>query len=115
MFSKLGYDFFMMDSRGHGQSGGKTVHVPSVDAVVDDVAGFSKFVIKELYSPSQGFDCPPDVFISAHSFGCMQLLNLLLKNNLVIEVDDIRAPIKAVSFTCPFWDFGAKKSIAALL
>ena len=31
MFSKLGYDFYMMDTRGNGKSEGQTVFVPSVN------------------------------------------------------------------------------------
>ena len=38
-----------------------------------------------------------------------------MKNDLEIKVGEIRAPIKAVCFTCPFWDFDGKKIISALL
>ena len=36
IFSAMGYDFFCMDQRGHGQSGGKTVLVPSMKTIQND-------------------------------------------------------------------------------
>ena len=34
IYSKLGYDVFIMDSRGHGKSEGQSIYVPSVNICV---------------------------------------------------------------------------------
>ena len=39
-FSQQGYDYFCMDQRGHGKSGGQVVYIPSMDEVVNDSLEF---------------------------------------------------------------------------
>ena len=70
-YADAGYDFFAMDTRGHGKSEGQCMFIPDVDTCARDNIGFQNFVIKTLYSPEKGFATPPRVFVIGHSFGCM--------------------------------------------
>lgn len=75
MFSRAGFDFYSMDVRGHGQSDGRTVLVPSIETIADDTHRFHKMV-HELYAQHS---LQTKYFVVAHSLGCMQLLNLLMR------------------------------------
>ena len=72
-FSQLGYDFYGMDQRGHGKSGGKTVHIPSISTITDDTIKYHRMVLDTFYEKQ------PRCFILAHSMGCMQVLNMFMR------------------------------------
>lgn len=46
-FSKMGYDFWIMDCRGMGSSGGQSMFVPSLEIMVDDLRGYWKLVMQQ--------------------------------------------------------------------
>ena len=77
-FSDLGYDFFMIDYRGHKNSEGQKAYLKDVSDVVDDSRKFMKLVVDEKYSPAQGFEKTPPIYLIGHSFGGPLLLNLLM-------------------------------------
>ena len=79
-FAKLGYDFYAMDNRGHGGSGGKTMLVPSVEVMTKDFKGYAELVMKSFYGPDKGFDTQPSVFLISHSMGAMITLRYLCEN-----------------------------------
>jgi alpha-beta hydrolase superfamily lysophospholipase len=76
-FSQMGYDFYGMDQRGHGQSEGKTIHISSMDQITDDTISYHRMVLDQFYQKTS----PPSVNIIAHSMGCMQVLNMLMRSN----------------------------------
>ena len=47
-FATLGYDFYAMDMRGHGNSEGKMAYISNVTQLVDDFKGYMLKII-ELY------------------------------------------------------------------
>ena len=102
-FSKLGYEFYAMDQRGHGKSEGHLVEVPSVDEIADDTIEFQKKVM-EMYND---IDNPLKVCVIAHSMGCMQLFNILLREQVDKKKSFPRKlPIKydSVCVVTPFLD-----------
>jgi alpha-beta hydrolase superfamily lysophospholipase len=68
--AEQGYDFFTMDSRGHGNSQGACILVQSVDRLIEDHFTFHIKVLDKFYSKEQGFEQPPNCFLIGHSFGC---------------------------------------------
>ena len=101
-FADLGYDFFMMDARGHGGSEGAQILIQSVDQAIDDNFSFHRKVIDQVYSKEKGFERPPPCFLLCHSFGGMQVLNGLLRDR---HLDDGVSRYKGVFFACPFWGY----------
>ena len=79
------------------------MYVPDVDTCTRDNIGFQNMVISTLYSPAQGFQNPPRVFIIGHSFGCMQLLRQLREYGNVIEAGGINAKILVAVFSAPYF------------
>ena len=91
-----------MDARGHGRSEGQCVLIRSVDEFIDDQFLFHKKVLEKFYSKDQGFEQPPKCFIVAHSFGCMQTLNGMLRQE---HMEGGRSRYDGVFFANPFWGF----------
>jgi alpha-beta hydrolase superfamily lysophospholipase len=73
-FSKLGYDFYAMDQRGHGKSEGKLAYVPSIDQITDDTILYHRLILEKFY-----IGINPKIYVVAHSMGAMQILNLLVR------------------------------------
>ena len=67
---------------------------------------FHKLVLDSFYSPSKGFAQLPKCYILAHSFGCMQTFNALLRMQNVDE-ETGKSIYSAVCFQCPFFSFHA--------
>mmetsp|Transcript_36784 Transcript_36784/g.56326 ORF Transcript_36784/g.56326 Transcript_36784/m.56326 type:complete len:134 (+) Transcript_36784:164-565(+) len=78
-FSEEGYDFFAMDSRGHGKSEGHPGYVESVDRAAREQLLFQKMVLEKYYPGEK-----PPIHVFAHSFGCMQTMYWL--TNVDLEV-----------------------------
>lgn len=73
MFVNQGYAFTGMDNRGHGKSEGKRGHIPSYEALLDDVDLLIDKT-KELFPGKQ-------VFLYGHSLGGNIVLNYSLKRS----------------------------------
>ena len=69
-FARLGYDFFAMDMRGHGNSDGQTVLIQSTQWVAEDTMLFHRKVLSEIYTYERGYQKQPKCFVLAHSHGC---------------------------------------------
>lgn len=110
-FAKYGYDFYAMDHRGHGESGGKTMYVPSMEIMTSDVKGYIELVIESFYGKNNGFETHPSIYLVAHSMGSMITLRYLCENGPKIGE---KATIQAVAFLNPFWDVKNKKLFQAL-
>lgn len=110
--SDQGYDYFAMDMRGHGSSGGKTVYIPSIEQVQMEQITFQKKVIEKFYDINN----PPPIFIIAHSLGCAQVMNILL-DEADPSKESALAPLKyqAVSFCNPFFALAQKNLIKLAL
>lgn len=126
LISRMGYDFFTMDYRGHGKSEGEIGVVPSIDIIANDTIAFHTKVIEQYYSLHE----QPKVYWMAHSMGCMQLMNILMRPHMVGsdsggggtrigDVNDgfeemtsatVSRPLSPINYTacsliCPFFDF----------
>ena len=109
-FSQLGFDFYCMDSRGHGESEGQHMFIHSIDQCADDHFDFHRRVIDELYTTK------PKVYLLAHSFGAMQATNAMLRNKHLNP--DGSQFYSSVCFLCPFWsmpNFAGLKKVSWIL
>jgi len=70
-FSRAGYALVGFDERGHGKTSGPRGHVPSYDAMMDDIADFLA-MMKTRYPGLP-------VFLYGHSMGGNQVLNFGLR------------------------------------
>jgi alpha-beta hydrolase superfamily lysophospholipase len=75
-FNQQGYAVVAFDNRGHGKSGGKQGHAPSVDSYLDDIEVF-------LTAAKQQFGNTP-LFLYGHSMGGNLALNYVLKRDVSI-------------------------------
>jgi alpha-beta hydrolase superfamily lysophospholipase len=55
IYSKLGYDFYAMDVRGHGKSEGTRLYCPNVDRNAQDIKSWMELTLKKFYSEEAGF------------------------------------------------------------
>ena len=76
VFQSAGYAMCGFDLRGHGKSGGKRGHIPSYEAVMEDIASF--LVLVSERHP----DLP--VFLFGHSLGGNFALNFALRRKPAI-------------------------------
>ena len=97
-FSDLGFDFYAMDSRGHGKSGGQDMLVVSVEEVADDHLMFHKEIIEQHTVDG----VKPPTFLLATCFGAMQMSNAMLRDAHMTGPEDASI-YNAVTFLCPFW------------
>ena len=70
-FSKAGYALVGYDERGHGKTTGARGHVPSYDAMMDDISDFLAMMEKRY----PGLP----VFLYGHSMGGNQVINFALR------------------------------------
>jgi acylglycerol lipase len=70
-FTEAGYGLAGFDLRGHGKSGGPRGHIPSFDALMDDIEAFQKQVEVHFAGAPQ--------FLYGHSLGGILVLNYALR------------------------------------
>lgn len=89
--SDLGYDFFAMDLRGHGKSGGQISLINSLEETIAENELFHKKVLEKFYKNKN-----PPIFLMGNSYGCMVGMELLLREKI---------NYKAAHFLGPFYGF----------
>lgn len=92
-FTTHGFAVMGFDHRGHGKSAGPRGHIPSYDAILDDV----ELLLKKS---SEKFPGKP-AFIYAHSMGAGVTANLLIRRNPVIRGAVLSAPYFRLAFQQP--------------
>lgn len=92
-FTAHGYAMIGFDHRGHGKSGGSRGHIPSYDAILDDV----ELLLKKS---SEKYTGKP-AFIYAHSMGGGVTANLLIRRNPLVRGALLSAPYFRLSFQQP--------------
>ena len=109
-WSEMGYDFFAMDQRGHGKSEGKTVLIQNVNAISQDTLKFHTKVMNTHYNEQMKQGNQPPVFVIGYSFGCMQILNLLLRKSRRIPEMPEAIPVEytGICFVNPFFGINEK-------
>ena len=70
-FNKNGYAVLAMDNRGHGKSGGKRGHTPSLESYLDDIDMFLN------YAKTKNESVP--LFLYGHSMGGNLILNYVIQ------------------------------------
>ena len=88
-----GYSLFNFDLRGHGRSGGKRGHTPSVDALMDDIGIF-------LDKAEERFPALPR-FLYGHSFGGSLVLNYALRRRPKIRGAVASGPLLRLALKLP--------------
>ena len=99
-FAKKGFDFFSMDHRGHGQSEGYRCLVTDVNDSADEQIQFHLKAI-DKYMTMHNLEEVPKVYVLAHSFGGMVMLNAMLRNKHILA--DGRSLYTKVCCVAPFW------------
>ena len=72
-FNISGFAVLSFDLRGHGKSQGKKGHIPSYDALMDDIEVLLTFAEKDFKSLP--------LLLYGHSFGGNQVLNYILRRH----------------------------------
>jgi len=101
-FTPLGATVYAMDQRGHGRSGGKRGHAPSLDALLDD--------IDAVVLRARADDGSPVVLIG-HSFGGLLAIAYALKHADHIDRAIFSAPLLKVKQRVPAW----KRALSTVL
>ena len=88
--NEAGYAFFGFDLRGHGKTGGKRGHIPSLDESLMDIQRFIGF-------QSQNFSDIP-TFLYGHSLGGILALTYALQhgeglNGVIVNGTALRSPL----------------------
>lgn len=105
-FNQHGYSFFSMDHRGHGRSEGKRGHMPSFDALLNDVDQ-----LLEL-AKSHG---PQPLFLYGHSMGGNVVLNYVLRRKPAIAGVISTSPYLRLAFAPPAWKVSLGKLVAGII
>lgn len=106
-FQKQGYSVALLDQRGHGESGGKRGHTPSLDAMLDDIADFLKQVEEQF--PNQ------KLVLMGHSMGGNIVLNYVLRRKTNIIALIASSPYIRLAFEPPAMKLFLAKSVGKLL
>jgi len=88
-----GYALVGFDSRGHGKSGGARGHIPSYDALLDDISTFLSMLGRKY--PGQ------PLFLYGHSMGGNQVLNYALRRHPKISGVIATGPWLRLAFEPP--------------
>lgn len=91
IFKDTGYSIFIMDMRGHGQSGGIRGASPDFNAYIDDLHTFISFVREK-------FDIEK-IILHGHSLGGLIVISYCLKNDYVRSVKSLA--VNAPSLSIP--------------
>ena len=101
--NKAGYALFSFDLRGHGKTGGKRGHIPSLDEALLDIQRFIGF--QKANFP----DIP--IFLYGHSLGGMLALAYATQHS-----DELQGVIATGAFLrSPLWDQTAKVALVKML
>ncbi len=92
-FSQAGYVLVGFDERGHGKTTGARGHVPSYDAMMNDVADFLALMQKRY----PGLPC----FLYGHSMGGNQVINFALRRKPVLAGVIATGPWLKLAFDPP--------------
>jgi len=101
-FTPLGATVYAMDQRGHGRSGGKRGHAPSLDALLDDIDAVVLRAREDDGSP---------VVLIGHSFGGLLAIAYALKHADHIDRAIFSAPLLKVKQRVPAW----KRALSTVL
>jgi alpha-beta hydrolase superfamily lysophospholipase len=93
-FTPLGATVYAMDHRGHGLSGGKRGHAPSLNALLDDVDAVVKYARAESGGP---------VVLIGHSFGGLLAIAYALHRSDHIDKAVFSAPLLIPRVKVPAW------------
>jgi len=106
-FEEHGFSVALFDQRGHGNSGGKRGHTPSLDAMLDDVDDFLTEVRKRI--PGQG------IVLYGHSMGGNIVLNYTLRRKPDIRAVIGSSPYLRLAFEPPAFKLFLAKTVGKLL
>ena len=104
-FTPLGATIYAMDHRGHGRSGGRRGHAPSLNALLDDV----DLVVGEARKQ----DGPP-LILFGHSFGGLVAIAYALDHADRIDRAVFSAPLLTLKVKVPGWKLAAGSILARL-
>lgn len=102
-----GYALIALDHRGHGKSGGQRGHMPSFDAMMNDMDIF-------LAQAAKAFPGLP-VFLYGHSMGGNVATNYVLRRKPAIKALIASAPYYRLAFNPPAWKVSLGKTMAKLI
>lgn len=106
-FLHSGYSVALFDQRGHGNSGGKRGHTPSLDAMLNDVDDFLAEVRKRM--PGQ------KIVLYGHSMGGNIVLNYTLRRKPDIAAVVGSSPYLRLAFEPPAFKLFLAKTVGKLL
>lgn len=92
-FSKAGYVLAGYDERGHGKTSGPRGHIPSYEAMLDDVADFMALMEKRYPGLPK--------FLYGHSMGGNQVINFALRRKPVLAGVIATGPWLKLAFDPP--------------
>lgn len=111
VFSQMGYDYYCLDQRGHGKSGGHTGLITHLDDITNDQIEFQLKVLNKYYDMN---NLPPIYFL-AHSMGCAYAMEILVRQQQAlahlgekkVSLPDVKLPplYTSVCFCNPFFSF----------
>ena len=102
-FNAAGYILIGFDLRGHGKSEGIRGHIPSYDALMDDIADFITWI--DIRYP--GLPC----FLYGHSMGGNLVLNYCLRRKPDVVGAIVTGPWLRLASTPPAFQIGLAKTI----
>ena len=106
-FANAGYATIGIDYRGHGRSGGKKGHAPSLDHLLDDIALLLKKAA-DLFG-----DLP--IILYGHSMGGNLAANYVLRCKPTLKSLVLTSPYFKLAFAPPAWKVTMAKGLANLL
>lgn len=106
-FAKNGYSVALFDQRGHGESGGKRGHTPSLNALLDDVEDFLKYVAELFPNQKQ--------ILMGHSMGGNVVLNYTLRRQPNIHALVASSPYIRLAFEPPKMKVLLAKTVGSIL
>ncbi|MBL0912672.1 MAG: alpha/beta hydrolase [Bacteroidia bacterium] len=106
-FLHSGYSVALFDQRGHGNSGGKRGHTPSLDAMLNDVDDFLAEVRKRM--PGQ------KIVLYGHSMGANIVLNYTLRRKPDIAAVVGSSPYLRLAFEPPAFKLFLARTVGKLL
>lgn len=105
-FANNGYSVALFDQRGHGESSGKRGHTPSLDAMLDDLDDFLKYVAEIFPNQKQ--------ILYGHSMGGNIVLNYTIRRQPQIKALIASSPYIRLAFEPPKIKLLLAKSVGKL-